>query len=65
MDGLRVPLVAVALGSLRVAVDALVEPAVFGVLADDVFVFGFAFAVGFALDFAVVFFVVFAMILTP
>jgi hypothetical protein len=43
----------VALGSLRIAVDALVEPSVFGVIADDVFVLGFAFAV------------VFAMIITP
>jgi hypothetical protein len=59
--GLRVPFAAVALGSFSVAVEALVEPVVFGVLADDVFVLGFAlsgfvcFADGF---FAVVFFAV-------
>jgi hypothetical protein len=58
----------VALGSFSVAVDALVEPLAFVVLADAVFVFGFAFAVGFfavAVFFAVGFFVIFAMIISP
>jgi hypothetical protein len=62
--GLFVPDLPVALGSFSVAVDALVEPAVepvaFVVLADAVFVLGFAFAVAFFATgfFAVVFFVV-------
>jgi hypothetical protein len=72
MDGLFVPGLPVALGSFSVAVEPLVEPLVLGVLADDVFAFGFAFALGFfaagffaAGFFAVVFFVVFAMIISP
>jgi hypothetical protein len=67
----------VALGSFSVAVEPLVEPAAFGVLADAVFVLGFAFAVvffavgffaaGFVAAFFVyvVFFVCLAMILSP
>jgi hypothetical protein len=75
LGGLLVVGLPVALWRFSVAVEALVEPLVepvaFVVLADDVFVLGFAFAVAFFCNFvcfadgffAVGFFVIFAMII--